>query len=60
MQGLETRERRAGPAYLAVRGADGEPDVGGDHHRERRGQLNGEAAAEGDRRPVTGALCGAR
>lgn len=36
-----------GGTHLAVRGADGKPDVGGDHHCERRGQLNGEAAAGG-------------
>ena len=48
------RQRPRGPAgarsaYLAVCGADGKSHVGGDHHRECRGQLNGEAAAEGTR-----------
>lgn len=40
------KEAQAG-AYLAVSGADRKPHVGGDHHRERGGQFNGEAAVGG-------------
>lgn len=53
------KEAQAG-AYLAVSGADRKPHVGGDHHRERGGQFNGEAAVGGrqethHRRPLYGA-----
>lgn len=45
-------------AYLAVRGADRKPDVGGNHHGEGRGQLNSEATVWGGQEDnVTGALC---
>lgn len=44
--------------YLAVRGADRKPNVGGNHHGEGRGQLNSEATAWGGQEDnVTGALC---
>lgn len=39
-------------AYLAVRGADWKPNVGGDHHGEGRGQLNSEATV-GENRKTT-------
>lgn len=39
-------------AYLAVCGADGKPNVGGDHHGEGRGQLNSEATV-GENRKTT-------
>lgn len=42
--------------YLAVCGADRKSDVGGDHHCERGGQLNGEAAAGGGTRDTSQAL----
>lgn len=40
------------PTYLAVRGADWQPDVGGDDYGEGRGQLDGEAAVGGRREAV--------
>lgn len=45
--------------YLAVCGADGKPDVGGNHHGEGRGQLNSEATvgATGRQRHRS-SLCG--
>lgn len=40
-------------AYLAVRGADRKPNVGGDHHGEGRGQLNREATVGGNRKTTS-------
>lgn len=45
-----------GGTHLAVRGADRKPDVGGNHHGERGGQLDGEAAAGGRARYTSQAL----
>lgn len=47
-------------AYLAVRGADRKPNVGGDHHGEGRGQLNSEATVWGGtgRQRHRSSLCG--
>lgn len=61
--GLSATPRNGGlrlaETYLAVCGADGKSDVGGDHHGEGRGQLNGEAAvgATGRQRHRS-SLCG--
>lgn len=43
---------RLSVAYLAVRGADRKPNIGGDHHGEGRGQLDSEATV-GENRKTT-------